>query len=105
MSMNPVMNMHSVRNTANVRLLAMKERVSVFLVTKKLTDNVLKVSIKYIYINIILTIRNNRSKIVKLYYSKKNNSFKREYLLLKTPLKCSFFLKKSSLMHVLVVFF
>lgn len=30
MSMNPVMNMHSVRNTANVRLLAMKERVSVF---------------------------------------------------------------------------
>lgn len=71
MSMNPVMNMHSVRNTESVRLLAMKERVSVFLVTKKLTDNVLKVSIKYIYINIILTIRNNRSKIVKLYYSNK----------------------------------
>lgn len=71
MSMNPVMNMHSVRKTANVCLLAMEERVSVFLVTKTLTDNVLKVSIKYIYINTIPTIRNNRAKTVKLYQSKK----------------------------------
>lgn len=70
MSMNPVMNIHSVRKTGNVCLLGMQERVSVFLVTKKLTDNVLKVIIKYIYIDIILTIRNNRTKIVKLYHSK-----------------------------------
>lgn len=71
MSMNPVMNIHSVRKTVNVCLLAILERVGVFLVTKKLTDNVLIVSIRCIYINIILTIRNNRAKIVKLYHLKK----------------------------------
>lgn len=46
--MNPVINIHSVRKTANVCLPAMEEHVSVLLVTRKLMDTVLKVSIKYI---------------------------------------------------------
>lgn len=63
--------MHNIKNTTNIHLLTIKKHINIFLITKKLTNNILKINIKYIYINIILTIKNNKSKIIKLYYSKK----------------------------------